>query len=188
MTSREAGAHHAGCGGDVAAAIRKVQQQCYLPPGIRNQDLENFLATRGQMHLFFPGPQVPATPRAQASQRAAPHNAVAASIPTAIPGFPGAVGSRVDAGASSSCAVGFAHVPSGLRAAAQPVGATPVTEESERAQACAYSSCLSNSHNSSIAHRASSTFQNAQSTPIQPQSASPGTVTFLCLIASCCHV
>ena len=64
-TSREVGAHHAGCGRDVAtllsllaAAIRKGQQQCYLPPGIRNPDLESFL-TIGHMRSFFPEPQVP---------------------------------------------------------------------------------------------------------------------------------
>ena len=82
----------------LAAAIRKGQQQCHLPSGTRNQDLEPFLATLGQMHSFCPGPQVPATPRAQASQPAAPHNAVPASIPTTIPGFPGAAGGRVGCG------------------------------------------------------------------------------------------
>ena len=132
-TSREVGAHHAGCGRDVAtllsllaAAIRKGQQQCYLPPGIRNQDLESFL-TIGHMRSFFPEPQ--------RSQPAAPHNAVPASIQTTIPSFPGTAGSRVDARASSSDAVGFAHDPSGLHAAAQTVGATPVSEGGERAQA-----------------------------------------------------
>ena len=67
-TSREAGAHRAGFGGDVgmllsllAEAIRKGQQQCYLRPGIRNQDLESFLVSLGQLHSFFPGPQVPTT-------------------------------------------------------------------------------------------------------------------------------
>ena len=86
-----AGDHHAGCGRDVAtllsllaAANRKGHQQCYLPPGVRNQDLESFLVTLGQMHQFFAGPQVPATPRSHASQFAAPHSAVPASIPTTI--------------------------------------------------------------------------------------------------------
>ena len=69
-TSREASAHHAGCvegrrggmGEDVAtllsllaAAIRKVQQQCYLLSGTRNQDLESLLVTLGKLHSFFPG-------------------------------------------------------------------------------------------------------------------------------------
>ena len=117
-------AHRAGFGRDVApllsllaAAIRQGQQQCHLPPGIRNQNLESFLVTPGQMHSFFPGPQVSATPCAQASQPTAPHNAVPASIPTTIPGIPGAAESRVDAGASSSGAVGFAHDPSGFQVA-----------------------------------------------------------------------
>ena len=48
----------------LAAAIRKGQQQCCLPPGIRNQDLESFRVAFRQLHSYFP---VPATPRAQAS-------------------------------------------------------------------------------------------------------------------------
>ena len=80
----------------------------------------------------------------------------------------------MDVGASSSGAVGFAHDLGGLHAAAQPVGATPVAGgEKRRHGPSAYSSCLSNSHNSSFAHRASST-----STPTQPQSASPSTARF----------
>ena len=126
QASVEAGAHHACCLRDVATrlsllavAIRKGQQQFYLPPSIRNQGLESCLVTLGQLQSFFPGPQIPATPRAQASQPAAPSNIVPASIPTTIPGFPGAAGSRVDAGASSSGVVGSADVLSGLHAVAQ---------------------------------------------------------------------
>ena len=37
----------------LAAAIRKVQQQCYLPPGIHNQDLESFRATLRVAHDFL---------------------------------------------------------------------------------------------------------------------------------------
>ena len=102
----------------------------------------------------------------------APCNAVPASIPTTIPGFSCAAGSRVDAGASSSCAVGSAHVFIGPHAAAQPVGASPMAEGGERRRhgPSAYSSCLSNSFAHSILD-----IPNAQSTPTQPQSASPDT-------------
>ena len=93
-TSREAGVYHAGCGTGVAtllslmaAAIRKGQRQCYLPPGVRNQDLEPFMAMLGHLHSFFLGPQLPATPRAQAPQSAAPHDAGPASFLATVPGF-----------------------------------------------------------------------------------------------------
>ena len=169
-TSREAGAHHVGCGGDVAtllsllaAALRKGQQQCYLPPGIRNQDLESFLVTLGQLHSFFPRPHFAATPRAQASQPAAPHNAVPSSIQATIPGFPGMAGGRADAGA-----VGLAHGFCGHLPATQPVGATPVAEGGERVHAwlSAYSACLSNSHSSSFAHTAFLTSQMRSPPPL----------------------
>ena len=94
----------------LAAALRKGQQQRYLPSSsIRNQDLESFLALRGQLPARFLGPQVPT------AQNAAP-----ATIPATLPGT--AVG-HVVTGASSSGAVGSAHDPSSHHFVQQPVGA-----------------------------------------------------------------
>ena len=103
-TSSEAGAWHAGCGEDVATltSLFAAAQHCYLPPNSRNQNLESFLVALGQLRSCFQGPQVPATPRAQASQTAASLNAVPAPFPNTLPGFPGPAVGRVDAGTSES--------------------------------------------------------------------------------------
>ena len=72
-TSREAGTHSSL----LAAALRKGQQQCYLPFSIRNQGLDAFLVTLGQLHAW----------RAQATQSAAAQKAPAATIPATPPGI-----------------------------------------------------------------------------------------------------
>ena len=146
----------------LAAAIRKGQQQCYLPPGI--------CVTLGQVHQCFPGPGVPATPRAQASQPAASQNAVPDSIPTTIPGFPGAAGSRLDAGVSSFGAVDFAHDPSGHHVAAHQLLQLQWqngVNERRRAQ------CVQVVSHQQLCTQSILDIPNAQSTPTQ--SASPGT-------------
>ena len=90
-----------------AAAMLPVARHSQPGPGI-------FPGHTGPNALVFPRAAGPRNSTAQASQLAAPHNAVPASISTTILGFPGAAGSRVDAGASRSGAVGFAHVLSGF--------------------------------------------------------------------------
>ena len=83
-------------------------------------------------------------------------------------------------GASSSGAVGSAHDPSGLHGAAQPVGATPVAEGGERAQAWPQCIQLVSEQQPQQQQCTQSILDipNAQSTPTQLQSASPGTARF----------
>ena len=86
----------------------------------------------------------------------------------------------MDAGASSSGAVGFAHVLGGLHAPAQPVGATLVAEGGERAQA--RPQCIQfvsqQPPKQQLCTQSILDTPNAQPTPTQPQSPSPSTERF----------
>ena len=110
----------------LTAALRKGQQQCYLPACIGNRELEMFLATLNQLHACFLGPQVPDTPRPQAQHNAGAQSTIPATIPASVPGQTGVVDERVVPGVSNVCAADAAHGNSVSPHVAYPVAATPV--------------------------------------------------------------
>ena len=99
------------------------------------------------------------------------------TFPATVPSFPAAAGGRVDAGASSSGAGGPVHGFSCHHPAAQPVGATPVAEGGERVQA--KPQLVSQQQpQQQLSTQSVLDIPNAQFTPTQHQSASPGTARF----------
>ena len=187
-TSREAGTYHAGggrvggwVGRDVAtllsllgAALRKAQQQCFLPTCIRPQDLDAFLVSLGQL---------------SARHAASASNATCRRSELTRGHFPcyhsrrsrGGSGPR-GRGASGSVAGGPAPDNGGLRFAQQPIGPTPIAGGGELT--LAWPQCMQfMSQQLPPQHQQPCTqsildIPNAQSTPTVSQSASPGTARF----------
>ena len=154
------------CGGDVAtllsllvAAIRKGQQQCNLPPGIRNQDLESFLVTLGQLHFYFPGPQIPATPRAQA-----PHG------PPSQPPFPVSQAQRGAGWMPGRRVLVLVVLFMALVAIIRPLNQLGPLQRQKEVNGCghgldAYSSCLNKQPQQQLCTQSVLDIPNAQFTP-----------------------
>ena len=172
----------------LAAAIRKGQQQCYLPPGICNQDLESLLSISAGCTLTSPGPRPSDTAcastatssttqrssvllpshRAQAPQPAAPHNAV--PFFSSQPPFPVSQALQGSGWMSGRLVLVLVVLFIASAATIRPLNQWGPLQWQKGVNGCrhrlsAYSSCLNSSHNSSLARRAFLTFQMRSSLP-----------------------